>query len=95
VRRAQIGVVVAAVIAVLLFASAFVVASRSCEGGLELYFWVGALALVALFVVPFASHLGRSLAMRSLWAVVLGLAGVGVWLAGLTVANVRVICRLI
>jgi hypothetical protein len=78
----------------LLFASAFAAAPRSCEGGLELYFWLGVLALMTFLVVPFVAHVGRSLAVRSVWAVALGLAGLAIWSAGLFVANVRIICRL-
>jgi len=94
-RRAQIGLTFAATVAMLLFASAFAAAPRSCEGGLDLYFWLGVLTLVTFLVVPFVAHLGRSLALRLVWAVALGFGGVAIWVAGLFVANVRIICRLI
>ena len=93
-RRAQIGLIFAGIVAMLLFASAFAAAPRSCEGGLEIYFWLGVLALVTLLVLPFVAHLGRSLVLRSVFALALGLAGVATWVAGLFVANVRIICRL-
>jgi len=93
-RRAHIGLIFAATVAMLVFVSAFVAAPRSCEGGLELYFWLGVLAVTSFLVMPFVAHLGRSLVLRSVWAVGLGLAGVAIWFAGLFVANVRILCRL-
>jgi hypothetical protein len=94
-RRSAIGVIVATAIAALLFASAFVVAPRSCEGGLSFYFWLGVLALLAFLVLPFVTHVRSSLVFRSACAAGLVLAGVAVWFAGLFAANVRIICRLI
>ena len=48
VSRRNLGPRLAAAIGVCVFALAFVVAPRSCEGGLELYVWVGVAALAAL-----------------------------------------------
>jgi hypothetical protein len=93
-RRTHIGLIVATIVAMLLFASAFATAPRSCEGGLEVYFWLGILAVMTLLVVPFVAHLGRTLVLRSVWAMALGLAGVSIWVAGLFAANVRILCRL-
>lgn len=93
--RAPTGVIVAFAVGLLLFASAFVIAPRSCEGGLSVYFWLGVFALVVLLALPFVTRLGSSVLIRSGWAVGLVLAGAGVWVAGLAAANVRLICRLI
>ena len=45
-----------------------------------------------MIVVPFIAHLGRSMAWRLLWAVGFAVLGIGMWLAGFVLANVRFIC---
>jgi hypothetical protein len=84
----------AAVISVVLFALAFVAAPKSCEGGLEFYFWSGVVALVALFALPFVTRPGDSVVIRFAWAFGFLLSGIAVWFAGLFAANVRILCRL-
>ena len=86
--------IAAAALALGVFALAFVTAPRSCEGGLELYFWAGVVALIALAAAPFVGRLGATMAGRVAWSVVFLAFGVAVWLAGLFAANVRIMCRL-
>jgi len=95
VRRRIIGLSLAVSIGLVIFALAFVIAPHSCEGGLDLYFWFGVAALVALPALPFATRMSGSLLASLGWAVSFLVLGFGVWLAGLVAANVRIICRLI
>lgn len=92
--RSSIGFVAAAGIALAVFALAFVIAPRACEGGLEVYFWSGVGALVVLVALPFASRIGGSGLVRAAWALGFLVLGTGVWFAGLFAANVRIMCRL-
>jgi hypothetical protein len=85
---------IAAGIGIAVFATAFAVAPRSCEGGLELYFWIGAGALVALVALPFVVLAGSSVPARSAWGLSFAAFGVAAWLAGAFAANVRILCRL-
>jgi hypothetical protein len=94
VNRRTVGFSIAGIIAASVFALAFAVASRACEGGLDLYFWSGVAALAILVTLPFLMHFGGSLLGSLGWAFGLLLFGIGVWLAGLFAANVRIICRL-
>ena len=80
--------------AAALIALAFVVAPRSCNGGLELYFWSGCAALLLLFGLPFVTHIRRSAWVRVALAFGFLVLGAGAWFAGLFAANVRFICGL-
>jgi hypothetical protein len=73
---------------------AYLVAPTACEGGLELYLWSGAAALLLLLGLPFFAHLGRSAIVRAAFAFGFFMFGVGAWLIGLFAANVRFICGL-
>ncbi len=84
----------AAAIATVLVALAYLVAPHSCEGGLELYAWCGGVAFLLLLGLPFATRMGRSTPIRILLALGFLVFGAGAWLAGLFVANVRLICGL-
>ena len=85
----------ASAVAVAMFASAFWAASREkCEGQIEFYFWVGVGALIVLLVLPLAVRSAASIAVRLGGAVIFVVLGVGVWIAGLAAANVRLLCRL-
>ena len=77
-----------------LFLSAFAVAPKACEGGLEVYFWAGVAVLVALLVLPFVVRTGSSLLASLGWSLAFTLFGAAVWVGGLSAANVRIICRL-
>jgi hypothetical protein len=85
----------AALVVALLVAAAFAAAPRACEGGLDAYAAFGVAASLGL-------ALGLPLVRRDLpleWRALLGLGGLGLgaggWLAGLLIANVRVVCRLL
>jgi len=84
----------AAVVALVLFATAFAIAPHACEGGLEIYFGAGVFTLAVLFALPLAMARGRRLRVRVALALGLSALGVGVWLAGLFAANVQLLCRL-
>jgi hypothetical protein len=90
----MIGVGLAASIGLVVFALAFVVAPRACEGGLDVYLWCGVAALAALLALSFVTHLSGSLLASFGWAVGFAVLGFGAWLGGLVAANVRIICRL-
>lgn len=82
----------AAAIAGTLVGLAYLVAPRSCQGGLELYVWCGGAALLSLLGLPFAARLGRSILVRIAYALGFLVFGAGSWVAGLLLANVRFIC---
>jgi hypothetical protein len=84
----------AAVVALVLFATAFAIAPHACEGGLEIYFGAGVVALVVLFALPLAMARDRRLRVRLALALGLAALGFGVWIAGFVAANVRWLCRL-
>ncbi len=81
-------------IGVALFAAAFVVAPRSCEGGLEAYVWIGVAAFVTLVTLPFLVLAGSSVPARFGWALAFASFGAAAWLAGAFAANVRILFRL-
>ena len=51
----MIGVGLAALIGLVVFALGFIVAPHACEGGLDVYFWCGVAALAALLALPFVA----------------------------------------
>jgi hypothetical protein len=81
-------------ICVALFAIAFAAAPKSCEGGLEFYFWSGIAALIALFAVPVALRADLSALRRAAYGAAFSVVGGATWCLGLFVANIRFICRL-
>jgi hypothetical protein len=84
----------AAAVCLGLFALAFAIAPRSCEGGLSAYVVTGLAAVGALFAVPFVSQPGLPLGVRLPRGLALGLLGSGVWAVGLFAADVRIVCQL-
>ena len=94
VAREPAAYVSAIVIAVILLVLAYFVAPTACKGGLEMYVWSGAAALLLLPGLPFLAHLGRSVLVRIALGFGFFAFGVGAWLAGLFAANVRFICGL-
>jgi hypothetical protein len=92
--RAKAGFIVAAAIMAGLVGLAFLVAPHACEGGFELYFWIGCAALVLLLGLPFATPIGGSWIARGAWALGFVALGTGAWIIGLLGANVRFICGL-
>jgi hypothetical protein len=91
VVRESTAFVGAAAIASALVVLAYLVAPRSCQGGLELYVWCGGAALLTLPALPFAVRMGRSTLIRLACALGFFAFGAGVWLVGLIAANVRFI----
>ncbi|HJW10427.1 MAG TPA: hypothetical protein VJ598_01495 [Albitalea sp.] len=92
--RPGAGYFTAAGVALSMFALAFVISPKACEGGLELYFWSGVGALVLMAALPFATHAGSPVLVRAGWAFGLVVLGAATWFAGLFAANVRILCRL-
>ncbi|PKQ27600.1 MAG: hypothetical protein CVT63_07120 [Candidatus Anoxymicrobium japonicum] len=77
-----------------IFLSAFLIAPRSCEGGLELYLLGSAVLVLVLSSLPFMLLRHKPLSSRLTTASLLGFITVLVWLAGFFIANFRIICRL-
>jgi len=92
--RQRIAFIFAAAVGTIVVALAFFAAPRSCEGGLELYVWVGVAAIVALAVLPFAARAAATMPRRIAWSAAFTAFGIAVWIAGLFAANVRIMCRL-
>jgi hypothetical protein len=88
------GLSIAFAIAAGIFGLAYVVAPKSCEGGNEIYFWTGVVAVIAWLALPFAMKMGKSLAVRFALAFGFAAVGIGVWLGGMTAAHVQILCRL-
>ena len=93
-RRSNLPLVIAALDTAIVFSLAFLAAPRSCEGGLTLYFWAGVASVIVLIALPFIKSLGASVPSRVGYAVGFAAFGVAVWIAGLFLANVRIMCRL-
>ena len=77
-----------------LFAFAFVAAPHSCDWGLNAYFLLGLVAMIALFFVPVGLLRETALAKRILLGLGLAAIGFAAWIAGLFAANVQILCRL-
>jgi len=77
-----------------LFAFAFVAAPKSCEWGLAAYFWSGVAALVVLFALPMTLRADRPALQCAAFGIAFAACGAATWIAGLFVANVRILCRL-
>lgn len=77
-----------------LFAFAFVAAPYSCDWGLNAYFVLGLVAMIALLFLPIG--LGRETALARRILLGLGLAAIGfaAWIAGIFAANIQLLCRL-
>ena len=73
---------------------AFVVAPHSCEGGLQFYFWSGITAGATLVALPFLLRMSRSFLISLGWAIAFLIFGACIWLTGIFVANVRIICKM-
>lgn len=85
---------IAAVLCSALFVFAFVAAPHSCEWGLDAYFWAGIAAALLLAAAPF-TRWSKPAASTPLLQSLLDVGTVAaVWVAGLLVADVRIMCRL-
>lgn len=85
---------ISAAVYVALFVFAFIAAPHSCEWGLTAYFWLGVLAMIAVFAAPIALWTERAVFSRVLIGSGFAALCVGVWIAGMAAANVRILCRL-
>lgn len=79
---------------ILLFAFAFVAAPKSCEWGLSAYTWSGLACLVGVSAVPFVAKSEMTISRRLLLGLGFAVGTAAVWLGGLFVANVQIMCRL-
>lgn len=93
--RAHPTILFVAAICAGLFGFAFVAAPNACDWGLVAYCCSGAAVILALLAAPFVLQRKRSWWKRVGLAIGLGIIGVGVWVAGMVAANIRIICRLI
>jgi hypothetical protein len=80
--------------ALFAFAFAFVAAPHSCEWGLNAYFALGLVAVIALFLGPLWLLSRNALSKRLLLGLGLAATGLVAWIAGLFAANVQILCRL-
>jgi hypothetical protein len=83
-----------AAVAAGLLAAAFWIAPRACEDGLGIYFLCGLAALVVMAALPFVLRSGNSLFARVIVALGLVVLGAALWVSGLVVADVQILCRL-
>lgn len=90
--RTRACLVVAATIALLLFALAFPVAPHACAGGLQFYFWCGVAVVCLMLALPFVTLASTSILSRTGMALGLAVVGAGAWLGGMVAANVRFLC---
>lgn len=77
-----------------LFAFAFVAAPASCEWGLQAYVYAGLSCVALLFATPIVLRDGTSRLASVAPALGFAALGCAVWLGGLFIANVRIMCRL-
>ncbi len=77
-----------------LFLFPFLTRSVACEQRLDIYFYAGVAALLAVAAVPFVMPAGRPMGARVGWSFAFAAACVLVWLAGLFAGDVRIMCRL-
>jgi hypothetical protein len=92
--RAKQMFIAAATVGALVIAAAFLAAPHACEGGLDLYFWCGVVALVVLLSLPFAFRSINSVLGRVAAGIGFAVLGGVIWIAGLFVANIQIMCRL-
>jgi hypothetical protein len=85
---------IAAAFCIALFAFAFVAAPSSCEWGLNAYFLSGVACVLLLFALPLMLGRGGSAGSRIGLAFAFAGAACVTWIAGLFIANVRIMCRL-
>ena len=91
-RSRVIAIGAASCVALVLFA--FVAAPHSCEWGLTAYFWAGVACVILLAALPFARLTPSPIQHRLAIAFALAGAACASWIAGLFIANVRIMCRL-
>lgn len=92
--RRTLALITGGILCAVLFAFAFVAAPKSCEWGLTAYFWSGVACVLLLFTLPFVLRVVHTTRGRVGLAFAFAATGCGAWIAGLFVANVRIVCRL-
>ncbi len=86
--------VLAAAVYGALFAFAFAAAPKSCQWGLNTYFWTGVAAILTLMAAPMIRNTALPLLKRAALALGLGVLAAAVWFAGIFAANFQILCRL-
>lgn len=85
----------AAVPTIALLVAALRLGPRSCEPEVQnAYLDLGVGYLVVLAALPFVLGRDRPIAIRFAAAVVLAIAGAGVWIGGVALGDFRIMCRL-
>jgi len=77
-----------------IFIFAFIAAPHSCEWGLASYFWLGFALFLGLLAAPFLLCRERSLGLRFGLSLGYGLAFGAVWVLGMAMSNMQLLCRL-
>ncbi|MEZ5445710.1 MAG: hypothetical protein R3F45_08025 [Gammaproteobacteria bacterium] len=91
-RRALLAIAVALWTA--MFSVPFLAASATCDGRLSAYFYAGVAVLLGVTIMPFLLRGGGIVSSCPGSALILAVATLAVWVAGLYAADVRIICRL-
>jgi len=79
----------------LYFALAFAIGREgSCQGGVDLYFWLGLLSLPVLFSLPLIFKAVEKLLFRLLISVASVVMGVMLWALAFETAGMYFMCRL-
>jgi hypothetical protein len=81
-------------VCLLLFGFAFIAAPHA-DWGLGAYFYSGLGVLVVLLALPFVMQAQQTIMFRMGMALGFGAMAAGIWLAGLFIANVRIVTKLI
>jgi hypothetical protein len=82
------------ILSAALFGFAFVASPKACEWGLSAYFWSGVAVILILFIAPFYLRRHESTGKRIGTALLAGGAGLAIWISGLFIADIQIMCRL-
>lgn len=93
IRARWVGLAVGLLYAGLL-ATAFVVAPHACTWGMDAYVGAGAIVVLLATALPVLGLDGRRRRHRVALAVCAGLAGGAVWVLGIGLARVQLLCQL-
>ena len=92
--RRNVTIVAAIAICAAMFGASLALGRRSCEGGLDAYFWIGIAAIVLLLALPLVARFAGSLLASVGWSLGLAALGVATWIGGLAAGNFQILCRL-